>query len=274
MKATLIRLVALLALLVSSGSVSESIARPQPATLSPEEIREFLLTAKIVAHRDLSKGVTRPIRLTLTNGTLTHDAVFSSVDEHVPVMKFASGRTEVDFVDSYRYNIAAYRIAELLGLDGMMPVTVERQWDGRKGSLVWWIDTLMDEETRLKRKVPVPDSEAWNHQMYRLRVFGQLVADSDRNLGNVLIDRDWKIWMIDFTRAFRRTRTPPVPSDLERCDRQLLERLRGLTAEAVKAQASPFIGRTEIETLIARRDAIVRTFEKLIAERGEARVLY
>ena len=35
-----------------------------------------------------------------------------------PTMQLASG-TELDFVDSYRYNIAAYGLAELLGLDDM-----------------------------------------------------------------------------------------------------------------------------------------------------------
>jgi len=36
-----------------------------------------------------------------------------------------------------------------------------------------------------------------------MRVFSQLVYDTDRNLGNVLISEDWHLWMIDFTRAFR-----------------------------------------------------------------------
>ena len=39
--------------------------------------------------------------------------------------------------------------------------------------------------------------------MYKIRVFDQLVSDSDPNLTNVLIGEDWKIWRIDFTRAFR-----------------------------------------------------------------------
>lgn len=268
------RLVTVSALVVFCGAAQALATRPQDPPLSPDQIRDFLLTAKVVKHKDLGKGITRPTRLTLTNGTLTHDAVFSSVHETVSIMRYAGGRTELDFVDSYRYNIAAYRIAELLGLDRMMPVTVEREWDHRKGSLTWWIDAMMDEEARLKQKRQPPDSEAWNRQMYRMRVFAQLVADTDRNLGNVLIDSDWKLWMIDFTRAFRHTRTLIAPGDLQRCDRQLLARLRELTAQAVEAQAAPFIGRAEIEPLMARRDAIVTTVDKLIAERGEDRVLY
>ena len=39
--------------------------------------------------------------------------------------------------------------------------------------------------------------------MRRLLVFSALIQDSDRNPGNILITEAWKVWMIDFTRAFR-----------------------------------------------------------------------
>ncbi len=242
--------------------------------LSKGAQREFLLKAKIIKHKALSKGVTRPQRLTLTDGTLTHDAVFSAFRETTPIMRFPSGRTELDFVDSYAYNIAAYRVAELLGLDAMMPMTVEREYEHQKGSLVWWVDAKLDEGDRRTQKLLAPDREDWNRQMSRMHVFTQLIADTDRNTGNILIDADWKIWMIDFTRAFRRNRTPAAEADLQRCDRNLLSKLRELTRDGVAAAAKPYIGGAEIDALIARRDAIVARFDKLIAERGEARVLY
>jgi hypothetical protein len=62
----------------------------------------------------------------------------------------------------------------------------------------------MDEKERVAQKIAVPDPDAWNNQMYKVRVLDQLVYDSDPNLTNVLITDDWKIWRIDFTRAFRR----------------------------------------------------------------------
>ena len=39
--------------------------------------------------------------------------------------------------------------------------------------------------------------------MQMLRLFDQLIANIDRNLGNLLIGNDWTIWAIDHTRAFR-----------------------------------------------------------------------
>jgi len=262
------------ALLLSSHQAQTSARQDATASLTREQIREFLLKAKVVKSKSIPTGVTRPVRLTLSDGTVTHDAAFSAVDEHRQVERFASGRVELDFVDSYKYTLAAYKLAELLGLDGMMPVHVERVWDGQKGALAWWVDTKMTEGTRLKNKIEVPNPAKWNDQMYRMRVFSQLVADTDRNVGNILIDADWNIWMIDFTRAFRRSRTLLAAGDLKKCDRQLLERLRGLTAEGVAAAARPYIGSAEIEPLLTRRALIVALFDKLVAEKGDAQVLY
>src|SRR5437016_2428010 len=90
-------------------------AEDQP--LSKQEIEEFLRTAQVIKAADTGKGITHPHRLTLSNGKITHDASFQGVNEHKTQMEFASGRAELNFVDSYKYNIAAYRIAELLGLD-------------------------------------------------------------------------------------------------------------------------------------------------------------
>ncbi len=237
-------------------------------------MRDFLATAKILKGKQTPRGVTAPSRVTLSDGTLTHDAAFSSVDEHRSIERLASGKVEFDFVDSYKYTLAAYRVAELVGLVHMMPVHVERVWRGDKGALSWWIDAVMDEGERLKNKVQAPRPEEWNQQMYRMRVFAQLVADSDRNVGNVLIDAEWKAWMIDFTRAFRRSKTVLASADLTKCDRGLLEKIRLLTADRVAAATKPYLGPIEIDALMARRDQIVSIFEKLIAEKGESQVLY
>jgi hypothetical protein len=262
----------------SAGQAAEAPAPSTAQTAAPalprEQIRQFLETAPIIKGRATVKGVTRPMRVTLSDGTLTHDAAFSTVDEHKNVERFEGGRVELDFVDSYKFSLAAYKIAELVGLDDMMPVHVEREWRGQKGALAWWVDAKMDEGERLKNKVPVPNPAAWNEQMYRMRVFMQLVADTDRNVGNLLIDADWKLWMIDFTRAFRRTKSVLSDKDLKKCDRELLAKLRALTVEQVAAATRPYLTKAEIVPLMARRDQIVKLFDALAARNGEAQVLY
>lgn len=260
----------------SAGASAQAPTQASPPQeLSTEQKRNFLLTAKVIKSHQGGKGVTLPFKLTLTDGTLTHDASFSTVDERALMKVFADGTREAHFVDSYRYNIAAYELAVLLGLGDMMPVTVERSWRSMRGSLSWWVDdVMMDEGERAKTGQKAPDPPAWNAQMHRLRVFAQLVYDTDRNVGNVLVTRDWRIWMIDFTRAFRRTPGLENARDLMRCDRHLLQRLRQLSRAEVEAAAGKHLTRDEIDALMARRDLIVAHFERLIAERGEAEVLY
>ena len=261
----------ILALYIVGGR--PGIAADQPA-LSREQIKQFLLTAKVTGGKQGGKGITDPWRLTLSDGTLTHDASFQSVDEHDIDRKFADGHRELLFVDSYRYNIAAYRLAELLGLEDMLPVYVERKWQGHIGSLSWWLPVQMDEGQRLQRKIPAPDVEAWNQQMYRIRVFDELVYDTDPNLTNVLIGKDWKIYRVDFTRAFRLSKNLREPKNLERCDRKLLERLKALDGNELTEKTRHYLNNEEVKAVMARRDKIVAYIQSLIAAKGEGEVLY
>ncbi len=242
--------------------------------LTPDQIAEFLRTAKVVSSKSVSRGVTGISRLTLSDGKITHDAAFQPVDETKPMMEFATGRREMNFRDSWHFNLAAYELAKLLGLESMIPVHVERKWGGRSGSLSWWVPFKWDEGDRLKGKIQPPDAEAWNQQMYRMRVFSQLVYDTDRNLGNVLITEEWKLWMIDFTRAFRLYNDLENPKNLVKCDRQLLEKLKQLTLEQVEKATKPHLTKSEMKAVVARRDKIVALFEKMAKEKGENEVFY
>ena len=249
-------------------------AAPDEPTLTKEQIEQFLLTAKIVKGRESNKGVTHTSRLTLSDGTLTHDASFQPVDEHTRVKKFASGNTEMNFVDSYKYNLAAYGLAELVGFDDMMPVYVERRWQGQTGSLSWWLPVKMDDAERVKQKLEPPDQNAWNNQMYKIRVFDELVYDTDVNLTNVLIGEDWRLWRIDFTRAFRTYNELKNTKDLVRCDRQLFEKLKALNANELAEKTKQYLTKDEMKAVMARRDKIVAQFQKMISEKGEKEVLY
>jgi len=198
-------------------------------SLSGQQKEEFLLNAKVTKSTHTRKGVTEPWQLTLSDGTVTHDALYQTIDELKPQMQFADGHVEYNFKDSYHYNIAGYELAKLVGLDNMIPVTVERRWNGMKGSLSWWVsDYMMDEGDRMQKNQDSPDPDAWNKQMYKIRVFDELVYDTDPNLTNVLITKDWKIWRVDFSRAFRSWKKLRNPGNLVMCDKNLLEKLKAL----------------------------------------------
>jgi len=244
------------------------------APLTKEQIKQFLQTAEVIKSKQTSKGVTHPWRLTLSDGTITHDASFQAIDVHKAEMRLESGRSEIDFNDSYRFNIAAYELAELVGLDNMLPVYVERKWQGKSGSISWWLPVKMDEAERLEKKIEVPDPDKWNNQMYRIRVFDELVYDSDPNLTNVLIGEDWTVWRVDFSRAFHKNKELPAPKNLVKCDRELFEKLKALNADELTEKTKRYLVKDEVKAVMARRDKIVATFQTLIAQKGEKEILY
>ena len=237
-------------------------------------MEHFLLHAEVVATRDTEKGITDSRRATLSDGRVKHDVHIQTVDVFQQMFQPARGAPQLNFRDTYRYNIAAYRLAMLLGLDNV-PMAVERNFRGTTGAFSWWVDdVLMDDAGRLKGTPSHWRSTHTAGQIHVMRVFDALIANTDRNVGNVLWTVDGRLWMIDHTRAFRLQKTLATPAALQRCERRLLTAMRDLSAEQLKTTMGRFLNNLEIEALMARRNVIVKLFEDKIAERGEAAVLY
>ncbi len=253
--------VLVLGVAVTVSTAVQPVSSVAARQLTRAEQAAFLERAEITSTRRVSKGITGTVRATLTDGTYTHDASIQTVDEHKAIFEGKKG-TELDFRDSWRYNLAAYHLDILLEL-GMVPVTVERRYKGQDASFTWWVDdVMMDEGERYKKKVSAPDSVAWNRQLWTLRVFDQLIDNTDRNLGNMLIDREWKVWMIDHTRAFRRHDELRTQGNLTRCDRQLFTKLKALNATQIRQTVGRWLRDWEIAPMLTRRDRIVEHFER------------
>jgi len=240
----------------------EAAATQAPPSLTLEQQEEFLQKAKILRTRSASKGVTGSLRATLSDGTLTHDAHIQTIDEFKTEFKSNRG-TEFNFRDTWRYNVAAYRLDRLLELN-MIPPSVERNYLSKPGSFTWWVDdVIMDEAERLKTKVAAPNALAWNEQMWHVRLFDQLIYNVDRNLGNLVIDKTWTIWMIDHTRAFRLFDKIKTPTNLSRIDRKVYDRLKALDPDKLKTVMGDYLTGPEIRAMLARRDDIVARLDKM-----------
>lgn len=264
-------------LLICLASASFILGLDEP-NFSEQQKIDFMQHAKVIKSRErcsAHKGVTTTWTLTLSDGTVNYDACFQPVDESKAVMQFVDGRTELGFRDSWKFNIAGYRIAKMIGLDYMVPVYTERKWNGQAGSMSWWVPNVMfDEADRLKKDEHPPDVDAFNKQMYRVRILTQLFYDTDTNLTNVLITKDWKLWRIDFSRAFRSHKDLLVAKDLVMCDRQVLPKLKALNFDDVSDATKPYLSKDQVKALLARRDKMVEILEKLVAQKGENQVLY
>jgi hypothetical protein len=244
-----------------------------PSSLTPSEMEAFLLKAQILDMRDAGGGVTGSRRAKLTNGTLTHDVHIQTVDIAKPVFE-AGAHTEFNFKDTYRFNIAGYRLARLLGIE-TVPMSVERNVNGKVAAVTWWVDDVqMDEKERLKRKSMGPNPLRTSNQIQVMRIWDELIQNRDRNQGNILWTNDWTMWLIDHTRAFRLGKDLLKPGDLTRIDRGLLARLKGLTEESVKKAAGDSLMDGEREAILHRRDLIVKILEERAAKLGEGVVLF
>ena len=256
--------------------LAQNAAIATQPVVTPQEMEAFLLHAPIVASKGRLKGVTGARRVTLSDGHVTHDAQVQDVDISKALFDVGPKYSEVNFKDTYRYNIAAYRLAVLLGLDNV-PMSVLRTVDRKPAAVTWWIDDVAMEEGDRQKLKPVPlgpNPSRTAGYLHILRVFDELIQNRDRNAGNFLWTRDWKMWMVDHTRAFRLGTSLLKPELLERCERTLCERMRALTAAALTDAMDGILTKSEIDALLARRDVILELFDAKIARRSEATVVY
>ena len=232
------------------------------SSLTDEQIEKFLKDADVIKTKGTKKGVTGSLQATLSDGKMTHDAHIQQVDESKREFQTAKG-TEFNFRDSWTFNVAGYKLDRLIGLN-MVPVSVSRRWRSKPAAFTWWVDdVLMDEGDRLKNKVPPPDVIAWNQQTQLVHMFDQLIYNVDRNMGNLIITKDWRLWAIDHTRAFRTHDTPKSPAIISKCDRRVFEALKRLDKDTLKREMGNFIDEWQIRSLLARRDVIVARIESL-----------
>jgi len=242
-------------------------------TLSPEAMAEFLRNAELSDIRDIGVGVTGSRRAVASDGRFNHDVHIQSVDIRRSTARVGDGRVERNFRDSYAYNIAAYRVAVLLGMDNV-PMSVPRDVGGERAAVTWWVDDVaLTERERTAQRTYGPDPARTVEQFYTMYVFDELIQNRDRNQGNMLWTADWKMWLIDHTRAFRPEVEITEPVRLTRVRRDLLDNLRALTPEALEDATGEYLSGSQRSRLMQRRDLLVRHFDERIARLGAAAVL-
>jgi len=269
-----------LAVLLSLGApvVFTQFTPEQIAQRSAQE--EFLLTADIVRFEPIGEGVTKPYKLTLKKGAVEAKAAW----------KNPSGM-QFGYLEGWQYEIAAYRLDKLIGLN-MVPPAVERKFQGKRGALVYWAENKYSLLKVVEQGIRIPDT-AIDHtekMKWLARAWDCLIANEDRTQQNVLYTEDWRMILFDHSRAFRSTKEfterlmfgrngikrseQGTPFLFRRLPRWFVEKVKALTFEDIKATVGPTLADKEIKAILARRELLLKEVALMVREQGEAAVLY
>jgi hypothetical protein len=244
---------------------------------SDREILEFLGAADVVSTSRIPVGVTRPRRVVLAGSGLRVSAAFKDVEEEKKNVRDPSagrdGKLYLVWRDSYVYDVAAFHLDRLLGLDRTPPILI-RKVKGTVGSIQIWLEGTITEAERRERSIDPPEIARFNQQRSTLHLFDNLVANRDANLGNTLIDGNWRLWFIDCSRCFGRSPDLLYPEMVTHCDRRLWRALKKLDPDTAVEVLSPLLSGVEFEALFARRDKLVNLLQARIDELGEELVLF
>jgi hypothetical protein len=240
---------------------------------------DFLKTAKIVGQEQItgSLAVTEPWILTMEKDGIRHRALWKDV----------LGERIGGFKETWKGEIAAYRLSRYLGLH-MVPATVEREFQGSRGSCQIWVDAWNTMEAIRKKKLNPPGLKinAFFRALFLQRAFDNLISNEDRHQRNYLIMDDWRMILIDHSRSFRTTKkfTTKLIYDekykegpnfiMAELPRAFVEALKALTPEVIRTAVGEYLTDEEITATMARRDLMIAWLDKRIAELGETKVLY
>lgn len=224
-----------------------------------DAIEQWLREAPIERSEEIPIGVTKPTRIFFRGDGPARSAAWK------PLLP----NRYKGFWESYKSEIAAYELDRMLGLD-MVPPNVERTIRGDRGAVVMWVEGVKGWDQ--KNPVVPPDPFSWSRQVVRMKMFDQLIANIDRNAGNLLYDSDYHIVLIDHSRAFtgltdiRRMAAPT------RIDAELWEKMEALTLPDLQAAMGKWLGRSELQAVLRRRDRMKNEIDKLVKANGERAV--
>jgi hypothetical protein len=239
--------------------VSTRAVGPRPAGIDDDALERWLVEAEVVNVEDLDTGVTEPHKVTLRKDGIELRAVFKEVS--TDVTGGYDRKAAINTSDRFEYELAAYQLDRLLGLD-MVPVTVKRSVKQHRGVLQFWIDNSINVRRMLEQKKQ-PDGWCAVAPQYNLmNVFDVLTHNSDRTQENALFTQDWMLVLIDHTRAFRTLRTNPtlLYKGGVQVPPALAERLKRLDRDTLQARLGPYLQGAQIDALLKRRDRLLKEY--------------
>jgi len=275
------RIAVLLALGLAAAAPPAGLAQylPEEIALRPAQ-EEFLRTAEIVRFEEIGEGVTKPTKLFLRKDGVERPAAWKNP-------KGLQG----GFLEGWQYEIAAYRLDKLIGLN-MIPPAVEREFRGKRGALVLWAENKYSLLKVVEQGIKIPEEalDRTDKMKYLARAWDSLIANEDRTQQNILYTEDWRTILFDHSRAFRcggefseklmfgrdgiKMSEQGTPFLFRRLPRWFVEKIRTLTVENVREAVGTTLTDREVKAIIVRRDILLKEIGRMIEEQGEEAVLY
>ncbi len=241
---------------------------PRPPGLDDNALERWLAEAEVVSVEELDAGITDPQRVTLRKDGIELRAVFKRLSTDFGI----SDRTRaMNEADRFEYEVAAYKLDRLLGLD-MVPVAIPRSIDKRRGVLQFWIDGSINLRQMLEQKLQPSGWCETNPQYNLMNVFDVLIHNTDRTQENALFTKDWMLVLIDHSRAFPTHSKLPVLlyKGGVQVPPALARRLEALNRETLQAELGPYLHRRQIDALMKRRDQLLNQGSIPAADRQPA----
>lgn len=244
-----------------TGQVAVPAAEPGKCSLTwpgfEDQIEKQLTDGKVLKMEDVPIGVTKPQRATLESGA------------RFAWKPLRPGYTK-GYMESYRSEIAAYKLDRMLDLHMVPPIT-ERTMDGKTGAAVYWVENTRGWSVEKPPQGPEP---MWSRQLTRMKMFDLLIANIDRNQGNLLYDADWHLFLIDHSRAFIDKKDFKGLQPLGRVDRALWDKMKALTLGDLDRGLGNWVGAKEKKALLTRRDLMAKNIDEMVKKRGANSVFY
>jgi hypothetical protein len=230
--------------------------------LNEGEVTDLMITGRVISSETLDDGSTQPEKITLDSGIV---GVFKANDDDRNPIGYVRRTPEHDRWFGYELEIVAFQMDKKLGL-GMVPLTVEREVNGKKGSFQLWVNDLTPSSPM--RRLP-NNAQFFDFLIHHEDRFDDGEGNGYHNIGYnpnqvpVLYDNDVAFSPAMSTHLTNKdiSKLVPDPHILKNAEKLNMEELKDIKDLTPKRK----------QALLHRRDWLVREVHKYLMQKFKER---
>jgi hypothetical protein len=221
-----------------------------------KQFERFLERAEVVARLPVRRKGREGEVWSLEHKDLELRAVFLSVDE-------PAGSDPSEPARRYAHEVASYKLDRMMNLR-LVPVTIVRDLDGKRGSLQAWTELVYDRAQLEEYGQLDQVRQEQQGTIMEALVFNALIggpshlSEGRADYGYMYVPRERRIMLADNTKAFPESGDVGdlLPEDCTIAADFALE-MRSLDRKRLKQELGVYLSGAQIDGLLARRDTIL-----------------